>query len=275
MGQTAQITLARTIPLGGVLNARELGGLPLGGGRQVRWGCLIRSGRLSDMTGRDRELLTERWNVTDIVDLRDAQEVAEHPDLPLAGARFHHLPLFQGKKPGISKEDNGLSMEDRAIQVAEGLRGGGARALLRRLYPDMVLDAACVEQLRTFFQLLLAHGEGALIWHCTSGKDRTGLSCALLLLALGASWNTVLEDYLMTNLQVREHVSRLCAAMRVRGADDRLIEEIRCLETVDPSYLESSMAAVARTYCSVEKFLEQRLGLTEEYQQLLREKYTV
>ncbi len=83
----------RIIALEGVLNARELGGLPLKDGRRVRPDCLIRSGRLSELTKNDRSILRESWQVTDIIDLRDRQEIAEHPDPDLAGAQYHPLPL--------------------------------------------------------------------------------------------------------------------------------------------------------------------------------------
>lgn len=265
----------RIIALEGVLNARELGGLPLKDGRRVRPDCLIRSGRLSELTKNDRGILRESWQVTDIIDLRDRQEIAEHPDPDLAGAQYHHLPLFTVKKEGISREDEGLAPADRALRLGESLRGGGAKRLLTQMYPSMVAEQSCVDQLREFFRLLIEHEDGAVVCHCTSGKDRTGLCCALLLWVLGASWDTILEDYTFTNFQVQSYLSDLLGQMRSRGADEAGMAEIRTLETVDASYLEGCMSAIRDHWQSMETFVEDQLGLTKELQALLREKYTV
>ncbi len=265
---------ARIIPLEGVLNARELGGLPLRGGRQIRSGCLIRAGRLSGLTARDQELLEHNWHIRNIVDLRDRQEAAEYPDKSLKNARLHRLPIFPDGKEGITREDNGEEPLDRAIHRAETFRGGGARRLLQEIYPDMVLNEFCVSRLREFFQFLLCQ-DGTLIWHCTSGKDRTGLTCALLLWILGASWHTILEDYLLTNRQTEAYREDLCARMLARGADVETVQEMRVLESVDPSYLTSCKSAIASAYGSIDCFLEEYLGLTPAAQERLREKYTV
>lgn len=262
------------IRLDGVQNARELGGLPLANGRSVRRGCLIRSGRLSDMTEQDRLLLSEQWHVTHILDLRNQQEAAEHPDLALPGAQYCFLPVFSSKEIGVTREDGNRDIAEKAIAVATMHRGGGARRLLEGIYPKMVLEENCLQQIRRFFGILLDNEEGAVIWHCTSGKDRTGVTAALLLSALGASWETVIEDYLQTNEQVRDYREGLCRAMQERGAQDDLIEEIRVLESVDRRYLDNCRQLIEQRYGGMEAFLEVQLGLTPERRSRLQEKYT-
>lgn len=264
----------RVLKLEGVLNARELGGLPLNGNRQVRRGCLVRAGRLSEMTGADAEVLKKEWNVTRIVDLRNHQEVMEHPDVKLDGAEFHHLSIFPGGEAGISREDHRADQVTRIIRMAENLPEGGARGLLTKMYPDMVLNPFCIQRIREFFELLSEHKEGTFIWHCTSGKDRTGVTGAFLLKALGASWDTILEDYLLTNHQVREHRESLCEEMRRRGAGKELVQQVSVLESVEECYLKSCMSAAAAKYGSVEHFMKTQLGLTETAQEKLREKFT-
>ena len=160
------------------------------------------------------------------------------------------------------------------ICIAKKYRNGGARRLLEGLYPRMVSQESCLMAIRRFFQILLEHGEGAVLWHCTSGKDRTGVTAALLLLALGASWETVLEDYLLTNTQTQQQRESLCRGMARRGAAPGLIEEIRTLESVDPVYLETCRRLIEAQYGSMDRFFDQALGLTEEKRVRLREKYT-
>lgn len=264
----------RYLDLENVKNARELGGIPLSGGRTVRKGLLIRAGRLSDLSPRDRIELKERWKLSAVIDLRNSAEIAEHPNQSMPGVTTHRVPIFSGGEIGVTREDHGMDPISLCIRIADKYRGGGARRLLESLYPKMVSQESCLEAVRRFFQILLEHGEGAVLWHCTSGKDRTGVTAALLLLALGASWETVLEDYLLTNTQTRRQREALCRGMARRGAAPELIEEIRTLESVDPVYLETCRRLIEDRYGSMDAFFTEALDLTEEKRLRLREKYT-
>ena len=264
----------RILPLNGVANARDLGGLPLSAGREMKKGCLIRAGRLSDMTEQDLHILEKEWRVTEIIDLRNDQEIAEHPDPRLPHAAFHHLPLLPGEAAGISREDCGESLENHVLRLANRYRGGAAERLLRRMYPDMIENAFCIKRLRDFFQLLLAHETGALLFHCTSGKDRTGLCSALILRILGASWETVLADYLFTNYQVQTYREGLCERLRLMGAEEEAVQQIHILESVRAEYLESCMTAIEKLYGSFALFVSGPLGIDREARRKLEEKYT-
>lgn len=265
---------ARMIPMEGILNVRELGGLPLKNGRMVRHGSLIRTGRLSDMTEKDKEILAG-WNLTKIIDMRNNQEVFEHPDPKLEGVEWIQLSIFPGGAAGISREDNGETLMEKAVRLAEMYAGGKARRLLQTMYPRMVGEEFCVGQIRRFFQLLLEQEEGALAWHCTSGKDRTGLTCALLLYVLGAEKETILEDYLLTNDQTAEYRNTLLDGLRQRGIEEEKIQQIYYLETVDVAYLESCMTIIEEKYGSLDRFMEEHLGVTASVRERLIKKYTV
>ena len=264
----------RYLDLKSVKNARELGGIPLSGGRMVRKGFLIRAGRLSELSSEDRITLTQQWKLSEIIDLRNNAEIAEHPNQAVPGVTTHVVPIFSGGEVGVTREDHGMDVIDLCICVANKYRNGGARRLLEGLYPKMVREESCLKEIRHFFQILLDHQEGSVLWHCTSGKDRTGVTAALLLLALGASWETVLEDYLLTNIQTKQQRETLCQGMAHRDVAPELIEEIRTIESVEPVYLETCRRLIEEKYGSLDQFLVRALGLTEEKRIRLREKYT-
>ena len=264
----------RYLNLNSVKNARELGGIPLSDGRIVRKGILIRAGRLSELSSEDRIALSQQWKLSEIIDLRNNAEIAEHPNQVLPGVTTHVVPIFSGGEVGVTREDHGMDVIDLCICVANKYRNGGARRLLEGLYPKMVREESCLKEIRHFFQILLDHQEGSVLWHCTSGKDRTGVTAALLLLALGASWETVLEDYLQTNIQTQQQREALCQGMADRNVAPELIEEIRTIESVDPVYLETCRRLIEEKYGSFDQFFVRALGLTEEKRIRLREKYT-
>lgn len=298
-------SIGQAIPLQGVLNARELGGIRLQNGRQVRHNCLIRSGRLANLTEQDKKLLSETWHVTDIIDLRNRQEIAEYPDPELGQAVWHWLSLFSEGKQGITREESGRTPEnisaaeqkesfEKAVNrrveqktselyweqlptraqriVAETPQG--CRRLLLDMYPDMVTQEYCVSQIRGFFDLLLAHEEGAVLWHCTSGKDRTGVTAALLLWVLGASWDTIAKEYLQTNVQTGEYRRKVTEELRKNRVPEHVVGEMAILEAVDLCYLTGCFDAIVQRHGSVDLFLRNALELTPEKQRRLQEKYS-
>ena len=265
----------RIIELEGALNVRELGGLPLKNGRQVKSKKLIRCGRLSQLSERDRKTLRDEWNLTTIVDLRNDQEISEHPDVEIEGAELKRVCLLSGEKKAISREDFGLSISLLAIHRAKSLlEDGGSRKLLEGMYSQMAKNEECIERMKEFFELLLVQDEGSLIWHCTSGKDRTGVLGVLLLLVLGADPETAKEDYLFTNIQNHAYRENLLQRMRNRDADDEIIEEIRILESVEWIYIDSFLKSIEESHGSVEEFLTNVIGIDSEKRNKLLELYT-
>lgn len=265
----------RVIQLEGVLNVRELGGLPVKDGRRIKYGKLIRAGRLSNLTESDCRILRTKWNVTTIVDLRNDQEISEHPDVIPKGTAFKQISILSGEKEGISREDFGMDMVDRAIMRARYLRtDGGAGKLLKRMYSQMAEEQECMERVRDFFASILKQEDGAFLWHCTSGKDRTGVTGALILYALGADMETIKADYLYTNEQNHTYREDLLRRMKDKGAEAELIEEMRVLESVDWSYIESFFNTLKRKYGSINHFLTDQIGLTHAKKELFLEMFT-
>ncbi|MGN7964752.1 tyrosine-protein phosphatase [Microbacterium sp. 22179] len=170
------------LDVGGVNNVRDVGGMPAAGGR-IRQGILLRSGQLSGATAKGAEEL--RGRVAHIVDLRDGEEVAAEPS-EIVGPDTTHLPLFLGSVRSFFETDT--SLEDLYLHLLE--ESGG------RL----------VEAIR-----IIAAGEPTLV-HCTVGKDRTGVTVALALSAVGADREAVIEDYALTESQLPPERNRRIAA---------------------------------------------------------------
>lgn len=171
----------------GVFNARDVGGIPASGGR-IRDGVLLRSGSLVAATPAGAAELERR--VTHIVDLRDGQEVAEAPSAVRSIATTN-LPLFLGSVASFFDEDLGLDEMYRHLIEESGER---------------LADAVRV----------IAREERTLV-HCTVGKDRTGVTVALALSAVGAERDAVVADYALTaSLLPPERNRRIIEFLRSR-----------------------------------------------------------
>lgn len=263
------------IELPGVKNARELGGFTVNGGR-IKKGVLLRAGTL----GKAPEMvekLEKSYKVRAIVDFRMDRERNASPDPEVHGARNIHLPVIEFEDyiqqlgdPQLAKRYMSQQMgRDEMIEVAyqHGLIGP-------ELYPSFLLGKRGIKAYRSFFEILLNPVEGAVLWHCTDGKDRTGLASALLLVALGASKETIFEDYLMTNAYnakviepIRSHLKEL------ETAPEKIDAMVFASGGAIEGYLIRAFEVLEEKYNGAEGYLTKALGLTEDDFEILSKKY--
>lgn len=167
----------------GVANVRDVGGMPVGATSRVRDGVLLRSGNLARLHPKGDALLRER--VRHVIDLRDDAEVQADPS-KLTGVPTTRIPLFLGSAASFFAEDMNL----------EGM------------YRHLVDDAA--DRLVAAVRIIAA-GDPTLV-HCTVGKDRTGVTVALALSAVGADRDAVIDDYALTASQLPAERNRAIVA---------------------------------------------------------------
>lgn len=241
----------RRLALEGAANFRDLGGYDVGAGRRTRWGRLYRSDSLADLTDADL-LLLRKLGLATLIDFRLPIERTRQPNRLPADA-------------GIETVEIGFVPEgtlDMMRGVVEGTLDDAAaeRALIRnyRLMPV----AHQREYARMFAHIEAAAGRPLLI-HCTSGKDRTGFGAALILFALGASREVVLEDFALSD-RYRRDLTALFAPQTSPALLDVLM-------SAPPRFLEAALAAIDETYGSSEAYLEQALGLNDQRRARLRD----
>lgn len=200
------------LQLEGVVNMRDLGGLPTDDGGSIRPGRLIRSDNLQELSVAAARTLVEDMGVTDVVDLRTHAEVAEEGDGPLRASpkvTFHHLTLYP-EGAGLPPADpDGLpgaastetAHPDRSIKAEDGHDDYWSDEYLGYLTarPDSVLAA-----LRA-----IARSQGAVLVHCAAGKDRTGTVVGLALKVAGVTEDAIVADFAASAGKVPEILARL------------------------------------------------------------------
>ena len=187
-------------------NARELGGIVLRDGRRVKRGVLLRTPRLSDASGEDLRKLREDYRLSLIFDMREAVEIRRAPDPEIPGARWLHAPVIdfpflrarlserpdRGDPPFDPETFDGESIFPWMIEAArEGRRRGRSDLGLGGAYAGYLAGEVGRKSIGLFFHELAANKDGAALWHCHTGKDRTGIAAGLILDVLGASWDTI------------------------------------------------------------------------------------
>ena len=218
-----------------IRNMRDLGGLRTADGRKIKPQMLIRSAHLAQAEEQDTE------NISEVIDLRTPAERQESPDRTY-GCEYTPLPVFEEINAGISHEEKA---RERAIPNMEILYG-----MLIERYPDAF---------RRILLRIMQHdySKGAILWHCTEGKDRCGITTALVLEMLGVDRETIMEDYLKTNLvnipKAAEIHDRLLETHGKEFADSVYRAFI-----ADECYLKSAWKAMG------DNFLTEKLGIDVE-----------
>ena len=191
----------RWIDLDGVVNMRDLGGLPTREGRSIKFGRLIRSDNLQDLSPADVEHLTGRLGVTDIVDLRSEKELRITGDSPLRATalRHHHHSFIAEHAPGEEDPDflSDQPRPDLPAKDADYWTQHYRGYLTER--PDSVSAAVSV----------IATAPGATIVHCAAGKDRTGTVVGLALSVAGVPDEEIIADYVLTAERIERIIDRL------------------------------------------------------------------
>jgi protein-tyrosine phosphatase len=215
----------------GVANVRDVGGMPAAGGR-IRTGVLLRSAQLSGATSqaaRDLGLQVRR-----IVDLRDGEEVAAEPSR-IPGPEITHLPLFLGSVRSFFETDTSLG--DLYMHLLEE---SGERL---------------VEAIR-----VIASGEPTLV-HCTVGKDRTGVTIALALDAVGADRDAIVDDYALTASQLPPERNRRIAAY-LRSVHPEAVNAVALATESPASVMRDLLAHVDERWGSTTGYLRAN-GMTD------------
>lgn len=224
-------------------NLRDLGGIGTKDGRAVRFGCLIRSASL-DRAGEE-----DLKGVSAVIDLRTPGERDGAPDR-VWGRAYLPLPILEDLTEGITRE--------------EGARGD--------LMPDMLsayrtLAVGRVPAFRRAVTAVMEHdfSSGAVLWHCTAGKDRCGLVSALVLEALGVDRDIIMADYMKTNDLWEPRARQIyIKALTTRGR--AFAEAAFGVYIADKRYLSAAWDALGPDP------VRARLGIGEEQLRTFREK---
>ena len=125
----------------------------------------------------------------------------------------------------------------------------------------------------SFFALLLAQTDGALLYHCTAGKDRVGVGTMLLLTALGVDWPVIVENYLITNERMAASTDCLLTAVKDYDLTEAERDVIRTFDCADVEFLTAARDAAEARYGSMDAFLSQALGVGEAEREILRARW--
>ncbi|BCK01295.1 phosphatase [Anaerocolumna chitinilytica] len=247
------------------VNFRDLGGITGKDGKKVRPLRILRSGELVKLTKEDIEILSNEFQLRTIIDLRGEKEYGEKPDDEVPGASYYNVDIL--KKIHETGADLG-SLE--SVQDVHG-----AHYHMNLLYEQMINNEGAARGFREVLDLLLEQEEGAFLFHCFAGKDRTGLTAAIILTILGVSKEDIIYDYLKTNEQRKEENEELLGKLTEQGFSKEQCDIVEIALTVNAEYLETAYHTAEKIFGSFHNYIYQALKVTKEEEMELQRKYLV
>ena len=306
MEKTGEVPRERVLAFEHCANFRQLGGYVTADGQHmVQHGRLYRAAALCDLTPAEQQTLHARTGVEVVLDLRYDAEVARRPDPPLPGIVVEAVPCVSRDMSAAAltsvtagvqrdllaldhsseeeeKEDDDDNKEKEDDDTVARVRGALAtlRAVMAQGTAAMPFGNAAVAR-------LLAHMRAGrtLLWHCSAGKDRTGVLAMVALRVLGVPRATVAADYVLTNTCARARALAVLARHRrvvervagatLAAAPDRALETFRDLVGTRRENIDAAMDAIDARHGSFEQYLLAEYGVTALDIQIIRAQYLV
>lgn len=281
----------------GALNVRAVAGFQVSGSRWVKPGILYRSSALTYLTEKDLGTLTD-LDIRTVIDFRGPQEQAAHPDRLPAGVATINAPVSQDEldftKIDVLLDRDGFSPQMRDREKVDGFGPFYRMYNLVNSYGEPGFLPKLVAYKSVFDQLLDTHRSGAVLIHCTGGRDRTGIGTAILLRALGVSERAIEDDYLASNVLLQPerddpnstYFERFSfSSVYLQPADNRRFRQVAAELAETPQhiydavklrgeYLTTLWASIDAQFGSFDTFLSTQLGMTPQRLSALRNRMT-
>jgi protein-tyrosine phosphatase len=231
-------------------------------------GEVYRSGELHKLSGSDVEKL-DAMGINAVANFLTEREIQSrgHDRLP-DGTREIPLPMETG------------NLGEMAGVIEEARGNGDFSKVPVELNPE--IHRVLINEGREYYAKLLREiadpANRPMVYHCSHGVHRTGTATAILLSALGVPWETIRDDYLLSNKYRKEEVDRRINELRLLAADTFLVEpeevditNIKSFYVLEPSYIDASLDEAVKQYGSMDNYIREGLGITDKERASLRD----
>ena len=253
-------------------NLRELGGYQTKDGLRVKSNLLYRSGDLNFPTDLLAQSL-EPLNISLVFDLRSGDEAKNNAYTLPDSIQYRHRPVLEYS--GNNSQVTSFELPDLEAAIKSGRQQFSQDEIrflggfMTRMYQEMSERA---EVFGDIMKEMAENGGTPVLFHCSAGKDRTGVLATLILLALGVSMEDAMEHYLLSNIYRKEEIDEEMKKIAALIDDPVLLNQIGDMLLVKEEYLDTTLKAV-RAYPVFEDYAVSGLGLEREDLETLRALY--
>lgn len=259
----------QSLGIASVPNFRDVGGYTTVDGAVVRRGLAYRSNEPHPVSVDDLRKIAALGLVNDF-DLRTAAEISGAPDQLPSGVKWVALNVLADAEQSGPALLEKLMRNPKEANVALG--GGKVEAMFDGSYRDFVSLPSANKAYRELFVSLGTQSQLPALFHCTTGKDRTGWAAAALLTLLGVPKDKVMEDFLRSNDYILPRYKHTIDAFVAAGGEQAIPQAIF---GVKPEYLSASFDELQKRHGTIENYFADGLGIDAASQQALRDLYLV
>ena len=267
-----------------IANARDLGRIACADGKRVKSGVLLRSANLSHATANDVKQL-QNMNLRLVCDLRMEKERMDALDVDIPGAKnvafdvlkfvsaipsnMDHPEAKNFFKALTPKLYNGLVAE----KLCDFVQTGVMDAPVSKLYVGLVAKRESQQEYARMLDCILETQGGAVLWHCSQGKDRAGMASVYILSILGASRESILADYCHSGDSYASMMALTESVAAKKNLDAVKLGVLKAMVSVNENLLIQAFDFIDAQFGSMDVYLEKALGMTSEKVHLFRKYY--
>lgn len=244
----------RNVPQTKITNFRDLGGYYGADHRQVKYGLFYRCAPVITKDEESYRAVTDLQLKT-ILDLRSSEEVLKDQDQTFEGTTYIQISAISDDLQHQGNFDFAQLMKENPIATLQ--------SYMKQMYQRLPFKNPAYQAM---FDAML-EDELPIAFHCSAGKDRTGFAAYLILKTLGVDDDTIMEDYLLSNVYRKEENEAICATA---GSKKDLVMS---LMEVQSAYLQAALVAIQQEYDSFESYLEKEYQINKADITILRNKY--
>jgi protein-tyrosine phosphatase len=252
---------SRLLPIHGTRNFRDLGGYEALDGRKIKPGMLFRSDKLSHLNEIGMTEIS-KLNLKVITDLRSDKERKQEPDQLPANVKYDVLPI----------NDKPVDIRKLSRKIIMG-RANEAEVMDLLDHRRFITNPAHRTSWGDWVKSLAEDESAPHLFHCTSGKDRTGYGAAILMLTLGVHKEVVMEDFLFSNQVLKGYNDATLTSIEDRVGKRESLETIRKIMGVSQETMEATFAQMEADFGSVDEFIRDGLGVDDAMRQKLQDKF--
>lgn len=260
--------MSRVIDFQSVYNIRDLGEIKCKDGEVIKPNYLIRSGSLDLLTEKERIHLKE-LGIKTVIDLRSPQEIMTKPDKIDSDFRYVSIPIFPTSKSQLNGDYSKLNSK-----ISQGPLSGFQNMV--DTYQLMINENFCKQSFhKLIVNVAAALSVGGVLYHCASGKDRTGLATFFLLSLLGVDEETIRKDYLLSNVCSVIKQKEILQAAKKRDVSWAVLSSLRSLSSVADEYLDVAIFEIISQQGNIKNYLKNELQIDESLAKELKEKLLI
>ena len=229
-------------------NVRDFSYIVVGDNYKIKDNTILRSNNINCFIKEDIDYLVNKYDIKTIIDLRNKNEVLNNP-CTLNKIKYYNIPLFESKKKIT------VSSNKQKVSVVPNIY---------ETYLDMIRTKTAKKQLKKILKIIMNSNNHCVLFHCSFGKDRTGLISLLVLSMLGVSIDDIKKDYMYSNVFLEPIADSKYNYYLEKSRNVEYAQQMKDLFLVKEEYIDYVIDYMNEKRGSIINYIVYEIGISEK-----------